>query len=758
MTDSNKTKPHHPRLAELLNFFEQMQNEIGNVSSDSSSVAPRRLEREPSKPLNQLQQRHSDRTVDNGMVREVNSDEMFEFLEDLKGGCDLERCETDQDQCDDYSIYLLHARSQSQSEESEKNHSVYPKNVLETIENSPFLWPTRKPVAMEREYHQIGKTERLSLVVPVDSEDSEIEAVLEINEDIASLPTRERDEVLRKTSRDSNVRERIPGANTAKNIGFENEKKYIYFPTDSVDYDDALVRVEDVGRGALQVGKINSEAESGRQKNYPASRTVNTKNIYFVHESEDDADENNSIAEFSAPPVSNRQVSERVSGIKAAISNVSHTKQKDPGLGTIKDSRVKTERKYVRFTNDSDDREEKYGGIEDFPARDSSNHRALQVGSIAKAATTYMRYAKQHVKSDLFESSVKGSRMKAEKSKLSDLEDKISDDSHGAQERNGQLFIRRDEVTRSKLRSDGLLSRNSTASNEENCSQDYRPLLSDRSPILCNEVSSMQNNEQHSESLSPDQASQLDAKNSNILFEVSGLVEGIIADVQNAVEEPFGDSCHNSLLEPIPYLVAIDLWSDNKRIVKQAMVSLGEHCVTIEGKQEILGCGGHLAIVLAMKRWPAAPDVLVEACHILEKASRFASFFAESATRIGALEVILTCMKEYQKDEKLQASACSALCALAWSKKTAELFVFRLKGIEAFHEAMIAFPFCTLLMQNACRFFHHISAWPEFRRPAVAAGVLGALSYSIETFTADNNEDEIIQLNAREAVKRLVSG
>jgi hypothetical protein len=238
---------------------------------------------------------------------------------------------------------------------------------------------------------------------------------------------------------------------------------------------------------------------------------------------------------------------------------------------------------------------------------------------------------------------------------------------------------------------------------------------------------------------------------------VDRIIKGIIDDVQSANGDSFGNKFNNTLLLPIPHIIAVDIWSDQKDIVRQALRNLAESSTVIERKQEILDCGGHLAIIITMKKWSTSPDVVVDACNALEKAARFASFFADAVVRIGGLEVILYFLKEYHNDERVQAYGCSALCALSWSQQNAETFVFKLQGINAFQDAMTLFPYSTQLLQNACWFFHHVSAWPEFRAPAVSAGVLGSLSNAIETYTSDANEDKIIQLNAREALKRLVS-
>jgi hypothetical protein len=235
------------------------------------------------------------------------------------------------------------------------------------------------------------------------------------------------------------------------------------------------------------------------------------------------------------------------------------------------------------------------------------------------------------------------------------------------------------------------------------------------------------------------------------------IVEDIIADVQNAVEDVVDEKFNNSHLQVIPKIVAVDIWSESINNVTKGLQQLAEIAMIGQGQKDILASGGHLAIVVVMKRWSNSSDVVIEACNALEKASRFTSQFAEAAVNVGALEVILYYMSVYSNDERVQAYGCSALCALAWSRPAAELFVFQLNGIKTFYQAMTTFPYCTLLMQNACRYFNHLSMWEDYREPVVVAGILGAISRAIETYTSEENDEKIIQLNAREAVQRLVS-
>jgi hypothetical protein len=272
--------------------------------------------------------------------------------------------------------------------------------------------------------------------------------------------------------------------------------------------------------------------------------------------------------------------------------------------------------------------------------------------------------------------------------------------------------------------------------------------------LKCTQVESRQN--QNSVKSLSNMKFQGSIASNNDINGTSRIVKHLIKDIQTPLTEGVNSKFDTSLLLPTSRLIVIDLWSDQKEVVTKALATLARSATAIKGKQEILDCGGHLAIVQILKKWSMTAEVVIEACNTLEKTSRFATFFADAVVLVGGLEVVLYCLKEYTHDDRIQGSGCSALCAIAWSRKNADFFVFKLHGVTAFTNAINEYPYSTIVMQNACWFFNHLSSWSDFRKPLVAAGVLGVLANAIETYTTDSNEDKIIQINAREALKKLV--
>jgi hypothetical protein len=228
-------------------------------------------------------------------------------------------------------------------------------------------------------------------------------------------------------------------------------------------------------------------------------------------------------------------------------------------------------------------------------------------------------------------------------------------------------------------------------------------------------------------------------------------------------------SVDESRLEAIPKILAGELWSEKADVVAAALEKLADLCfhsdleknVEEQNRTALREFGGHLAIVVAMKKWMRDAMVQAAGCRALQNAGIVedadSEAFHDLAVQVGALDTVLAAMKNYPTDEKVQKYGCGALLNLGWYLHNAEIVVFELGGIAAFLNAMIAFPTIVSIQRRGCAFLKNLTTLGEkFNEPIIKAQGRPVLLTAIEQHPDDDKEENSIQGNARTTLKRLL--
>lgn len=238
-----------------------------------------------------------------------------------------------------------------------------------------------------------------------------------------------------------------------------------------------------------------------------------------------------------------------------------------------------------------------------------------------------------------------------------------------------------------------------------------------------------------------------------------------------SIEIPETVAVDESKLEVIPKLLAGDLWSDNSEIVTSSLEKLADLCfhndleksVEEQNRTALREFGGHLGIIVAMKKWMINSAVQAAGCRALQNAGIVedadSEAFHDLAVQVGAFDTILCAMKNYPNHENVQKYGCGALLNLSWYIHNATILVLELQGIDAIMIAMKSFPHIVSIQRRGCAFFKNLTTLnPEsFNEPIIEAGARLVLLTAIENHPDDNGEDEnSIQGNARVTLKRLL--
>jgi hypothetical protein len=218
---------------------------------------------------------------------------------------------------------------------------------------------------------------------------------------------------------------------------------------------------------------------------------------------------------------------------------------------------------------------------------------------------------------------------------------------------------------------------------------------------------------------------------------------------------------NTSTLSPIHKLIVVDLWSDDMKVVEEALKQVanlfGQENCSKENAAIIQRAGGLSTIVGTMRRWYNVPDVQVEGCVALGNAT-IDSKDSRLAKEAGALEAIVCAMTNYPKNRDVQSGGCFALGNLCTNaKEHGEHLVNALQGHDVILAAMKEFPNDAELHVWTCYALKWLSKWIEFRAPICDAGGRQALLYAIETHKDESKLDvQKIQKYARLALKQLL--
>jgi hypothetical protein len=219
-----------------------------------------------------------------------------------------------------------------------------------------------------------------------------------------------------------------------------------------------------------------------------------------------------------------------------------------------------------------------------------------------------------------------------------------------------------------------------------------------------------------------------------------------------------------STLSPIHKLILVDLWSDDKQVVLEALKQVKKVCKCndenyVEDVITFHEAGGASTIVGAMRRWYTVPEIQALGCGAL--ANSFIDPDEDSRLRIieaGASEAIVCAMKNYPKNRDVLMNGCRALGRLCdWKEQSRNYIVITMKGHDVILTAMKKFPNDTELQMWACYALKYLSEPEKCRAPICDSGGFHALLDTIETYKDKKMEHVIhIQANARCALKNLL--
>jgi hypothetical protein len=216
-------------------------------------------------------------------------------------------------------------------------------------------------------------------------------------------------------------------------------------------------------------------------------------------------------------------------------------------------------------------------------------------------------------------------------------------------------------------------------------------------------------------------------------------------------------SMDDSRLSPLQKVLVVDLWSDASENV---MMALNELLVLdMKTTAGLLQMGGHLALIVSLRKWRACATIQTLIFRIVHKAADLSTEFADAIVGLGALDLILCSMKHFAADEDLVSDGCGALLNLTSPAKHARVFVFELNGIQTVASASGRFPSNVSLQKYTLWMIQYFSYWDDFKAPIVQAGGMQALAKMIETFSHRNDDAaamETILKSASATMKRLL--
>lgn len=210
----------------------------------------------------------------------------------------------------------------------------------------------------------------------------------------------------------------------------------------------------------------------------------------------------------------------------------------------------------------------------------------------------------------------------------------------------------------------------------------------------------------------------------------------------------------------IQTMIVSDLWSDDSARVEQGLKSLADLCTDSltadQHRTAIYSAHGASAMLGAMKRWFAVPEIQAAACRAVCNSGSNSAQFRETANALGAIRMIVAAMQHYPEDEGVQRCGCSALFCVMWVRENEIYDSDRIQAVHVIVKATKSYPLEVDLQICACAAIKGLSQWQKFRVPIVEAGGLVALATLIETFRKDPSDDvQRTVKRARSALKEL---
>jgi hypothetical protein len=226
-------------------------------------------------------------------------------------------------------------------------------------------------------------------------------------------------------------------------------------------------------------------------------------------------------------------------------------------------------------------------------------------------------------------------------------------------------------------------------------------------------------------------------------------------------------------LDILPKLLLTDIWSNDCDVVLKALEAIGEMCrsgdeedptrerITEINRKIVRQAGGHLALVMSMRRWSRSNAIQAEGCFVLGAAGMDSSF-TKAAVEVGAIGAVLSAMKNFADDEAVQLYACGALLVISLeNKETARHLVVDLRALDTIIAALHRFPSSTDIEDLACQIFLSLSEWPDLKYALVKSGAIRALGSVFERYVSEDNDgilcdSKTVEEMAKETIRRLL--
>jgi hypothetical protein len=218
-----------------------------------------------------------------------------------------------------------------------------------------------------------------------------------------------------------------------------------------------------------------------------------------------------------------------------------------------------------------------------------------------------------------------------------------------------------------------------------------------------------------------------------------------------------------SSLSPIHKLILVDLWSDDKKVVRKALQQVAEClcCMHEECVNNITifhRAGGASTIVGAMRRWYIVPDIQAHGCLALANAFIETNNSDVHPNEAGASEAITNAMKNYPYNRDVLMNGCRALASLCYTMEQGAYIVNTMKGHDVILTTMKIFSNDAEIQAWTCYALSYLSETEKCRAPICDAGGFQALLDTIETHK-DESKEHVgqVQKFARRAIKNCFS-
>ena len=206
-------------------------------------------------------------------------------------------------------------------------------------------------------------------------------------------------------------------------------------------------------------------------------------------------------------------------------------------------------------------------------------------------------------------------------------------------------------------------------------------------------------------------------------------------------------------------LLVVDAWSNDTKKVTSCLEEMRVLCETDENAvTEMFQHGGHLVVIVLMRRHFDIVGVQIAALLTLQKAAECRNEFTDAIIALGALELIIATIKNHDDNEDVVTAGCGALLNLTLPAKHAKVFVFELHGIQTIAHVSIKFPSKIALQKYVLWMIQYFSYWENYKIQIVQQGGMQTLAKMIESFSSmiNNDMENNANINNKAAIESIV--